>query len=207
MTQPATDHRRATAERNVASILDAAERLLEGGRQLTIAAVANEAGVSRVTVYSHFEGLQQLLEALVERAVRQSVEAIEAAEPDRGPADEALQRVIEVSWEELGRHQGIGRGAAVELSAHAMRRSHETAHGLVRRLVDRGRAEKTFRTDVSADWLVTSFFALVHAARDEVLAGQTDRDGALADLRATLGDLFVGRSASRVRPSARERSP
>jgi AcrR family transcriptional regulator len=191
MVQPSTDHRRATAERNVAAILDAAERLLESGRQVTIAAVATESGVSRVTVYSHFEGLQQLLEGLVERAVRQAVAAIDAAEPDRGPADEALQRVIEVSWEQLGRHQGVARGAT-ELSAHAMRRSHETAHGLVRRLVDRGRAEKAFRTDVSAAWLVTSFFALVHAARDEVLAGHTNREAALGELRATLGDLFAG---------------
>ena len=86
----------------------------------------------------------------------------------------------------------------IELSAHAMRRSHETAHGLVHRLVDRGREEKTFRTDVSATWLVTSFFALVHAARDEVLAGNTDRAAALRELRVTLSDLFS--------PSARERS-
>jgi TetR/AcrR family transcriptional repressor of mexCD-oprJ operon len=195
MTQPATDHRRATAERNVEAILDAAERLLEGGKHASISAVAAEAGLSRVTVYTHFQGLEELLEALVERTVRRSVLAIEAAEPDRGPAREALQRVIEASWEELGRHEGVGRGAAAELSAHAMRRSHESAAVRIRRLVDRGRKEKEFRTDVRADWLVTSFFTLVHAARDEVLAGRAKRAVALRDLSSTLLDLFVGKSS------------
>jgi TetR/AcrR family transcriptional repressor of mexCD-oprJ operon len=188
------DHRRATAERNVVAILDAAERVLASGRPASISTVAKEAGLSRVTVYSHFESLDQLIEALVERAVREAVSAIATAEPDEGPADEALQRVIEASWEELGRHEGIGHAAAAELSSHAMRRSHETAHDLVRRLVDRGRREKAFRTDVSPDWLVTSFFALVHAARDEVIAGRVDRAAALSDLRATLGDLFARRA-------------
>jgi AcrR family transcriptional regulator len=192
MTQPATDHRRATAERNVEAILDGAERLLETGRNASISAVATEAGVSRVTVYAHFRGLEELVEALVERTVRRSVEAIAHAEPDRGPAREALQRVIAASWEELGRHEGVGRGAAAELSAHAMRRSHESAATLLRRLVDRGRKEKAFRTDVRPEWLVTSFFALVHAARDEVLAGRAKRAAALDDLSATMMDLFVG---------------
>ena len=101
----ATDHRRATAERNVEAILDGAERLAEQGKQLSISAVAGEAHVSRVTVYAHFEGLEQLVEALVQRAVSRAVATIEAAEPERGPADEALRRVIAASWEELGRHQ------------------------------------------------------------------------------------------------------
>jgi AcrR family transcriptional regulator len=200
MTQPATDHRQATAERNAVAILDAAERLLESGKPASISTIAKEAGVSRVTVYAHYDDLGQLLEALVERAVRQSTSAIAAAEPDRGPAAEALLRVIEASWEQLGRHEGIGRAAAANLSSRAMRRSHETAHRAVRRLVDRGRAENAFRTDVPPDWLVTSFFALVHGARDEVAAGRLNRDAALDALRRTLPDLFVGQRPAKRRP-------
>lgn len=187
----ATDHRRATAERNVGAILDAAEALVERGRQLSISAIASEAGVSRVTVYAHYEGLEQLIEALVERAVRRAVESIAAAEPERGPADEALRRVVAASWEQLGSHQGIGRAAATELTAEATHRAHESAAGLLRALVNRGRREKTFRTDVPAEWLVASYFALVHGARDEVLAGRMKRGPALKALQATLVDLFV----------------
>jgi TetR/AcrR family transcriptional regulator, mexCD-oprJ operon repressor len=72
MAEPATDHRRAIAERNVEAILDAAEQLLERRSQATIAAVAKEAGVSRVTVYAHFATREKLLEAIVERAVERA---------------------------------------------------------------------------------------------------------------------------------------
>jgi len=188
----ATDHRRATAERNAEAILDAAAHIAESGRQLSISAVASEAGVSRVTVYAHFEGLEQLVEALVERAVTRATATIAAAEPGRGPADEALRRVIAASWEELGRHQGIGLVVAGELSAEATHRAHHGAARLIRELVDRGRKERAFRTDVPAEWLVASYFALVHGARDEVLAGRMKRGPALEALEATLTDLFVG---------------
>jgi len=162
--EPATDHRTAIAERNIEAILDAAERQLQRGKQASISAVAAEAGVSRVTVYAHFPDRERLLEALVERAVEGAARAIAAAEPERGSAVEALGRVIETSWEELGRHEDIARAAASELSGDAMRRTHETGRRVVRRLVERGRREGDFRTDVSTGWLVTSFFALVHAA-------------------------------------------
>jgi len=67
MTSQAADHRRATAERNVAAILDAAEELLSQPGPASVAAVAARAGVSRVTVYAHFPTWEALLEAVVER--------------------------------------------------------------------------------------------------------------------------------------------
>jgi AcrR family transcriptional regulator len=191
MAEPATDHRRAIAERNVEAILDGAERQLEQGKPASISAVAAEAGVSRVTVYAHFPDRRQLIEALVERAVRRASQTIRAAEPDRGSPVEALERVLAASWEELGRHEEIAGAAAAELTADAMRRTHETGRRLIRRLVTRGRSEGAFRTDVPVDWLVASFFALVHAARDEVRARQLSPDDALTALSATLVDLFV----------------
>jgi len=63
----AADHRRATAERNVAAILDAAGELLSQAGTASIAAVAASAGVSRVTVYAHFPTWEALLEAVVVR--------------------------------------------------------------------------------------------------------------------------------------------
>src|ERR671931_187183 len=101
MSAQATDHRRAIAERNVEAILDAGEALLERRAQASITAVAAEAGVSRVTVYAHFPALGELIEAVVERAVRRARHALEAAEPDRGPPVEALERVVAAGWREL----------------------------------------------------------------------------------------------------------
>ncbi len=110
----ASDSRQVTAERNVEAILDAAERVVQRGEQATISAIATEAGVSRPTVYSHFPDLGALVEALVERTVRRTMEAAESAEPARGPAVEALGRLLAVSWQELSRHEEIAHSSAAD---------------------------------------------------------------------------------------------
>jgi AcrR family transcriptional regulator len=143
-----TDSRRITAEHNVQAILDGAGRLLQRGEQPSISAVASEAGVSRPTVYGHFPDRRELLQALVERTVQHATSAIEAAEPDRGPAAGALPRLIASSWQQLASHDEIARAAANELSAAAMRQAHESARGVIRRLIERGRNDGSFRTDL-----------------------------------------------------------
>ncbi len=187
---PTHDSRQATAERNVEAILDGAERLLARHEQPTISAVATEAGVSRPTVYAHFGDRGRLLEAVVERAVSRATTAIEAADPERGPAPEALERLIATSWQQLGRHEEIGRASAAELSGGAMRRAHEAARAVIRKLAQRGRREKAFRTDVPVDWLVTSTLALIHAAAEGVREGELRPDAALDVLTVTILDLF-----------------
>jgi TetR/AcrR family transcriptional repressor of mexCD-oprJ operon len=193
MSEPAADHRRATAERNIEAILDAAERRLERGGQPTIVAVAKEAGVSRVTVYAHFATREQLLEAVVERAVRRTTDALDAVEPERGPPLEALQRVIEVGWRDLDRNNAIAQAAGELLTPDALRRTHEEAYRRLRKLVDRGRRSGDFRTDVPAEWLVTAFHALIHAAGDDVRAGRMRAGAALSALRTTMHDLVGNR--------------
>ncbi len=188
----AVDHRRATAERNVEAILDAAERLLARGGQASIAAVAAEAGVSRVTVYAHFANLPDLIEAVVERAVQSTTAVLSAAAVDDGPALDALDRLLTTGWRELDRHAAVARAAAEHVAPDRLRHSHERFLVILERLVARGREEGAFRTDLPASWLVTTAFALVHAAGDDVRAGRFDGDQALAVLRTTVHDVFVG---------------
>jgi TetR/AcrR family transcriptional regulator, mexCD-oprJ operon repressor len=194
MSEPAVDHRRAIAERNIEAILDAVARLLERGNSASIVAVANEAGVSRVTVYAHFTTREQLLEAVVERTVKRTTEALDEVEPERGPPLEALQRVIEVGWRDLDRNNAIAQAAGEQLTAEALRRTHQPAHRRLRKLVDRGRRSGDFRSDVPAEWLVTTFHALIHAAGDDVRAGRMRTGAALRALHLTMHDVFSARS-------------
>jgi AcrR family transcriptional regulator len=187
---PATDSRRVIAERNLQAILDGAERLLQRGEQPAISAVASEAGVSRPTVYAHFPDRGLLLQALVERTVQHAMSAIEAAEPDRGPAAEALLRLIASSWQQLAGHDEIARAAARELSADAMRQAHESARGVIRKLIERGRKDGSFRTDLPLGWLVTATLALIHAAAEESRTGELDAEAALNTLALTITDLL-----------------
>ena len=93
---------------------------------------------------------------MVERATHGAVAALDAAEPERGPPREALERLIAASWSEATRHLSAGRAAAEQLSADAMRRAHEPIAARVRALVERGREAGDFRADVPVEWLVAT---------------------------------------------------
>jgi TetR/AcrR family transcriptional regulator, mexCD-oprJ operon repressor len=195
MAQAATDHRRAIAERNVEAILDAVERLLEERRPLSIAAVAAASGVSRVTVYAHFENLTQLVEAVVARSLRHATGAIAAAELGEGPAMQALERLLHSGWRQLDRRDAVARAAAEHLPPESLRRQHEPMLRMVEDLVARGREEGAFRTDLPAQWLVTTLYALIHAAGDDVRAGRIDAGDAPGILTTSVRDLFTATRA------------
>lgn len=192
MSQQPPDHRRAIAERNIESILDAVERLLERRSQTSIAAVAAEAGISRVTVYAHFSTREQLLEAALDRAVRRAAVAMEAAELDVGSPIEALDRLAVLTWQVLERFSAMAGATAEGLSSERRRQLHEPVFVPVWRLVERGQREAAFRVDVPTEWLVACAYALVHAAADEVRAGRLDAASAPRVLSISLHDLFVG---------------
>lgn len=193
MSEQATDHRRATADRNRAAILDAAGALLERRAGVSIAAVATEAGLSRPTVYAHFATLEDLLEGVVARAVAHSEAVLASAAVDEGTPLEALDRLVAVGWGVLDRHAAVAQAAAEQLSPDALRRSHEAVNRLIAQLVDRGRDDGTFRTDLPAAWLVTAMHVLFHAAGDDVRAGRLAEDAALDVLTTTLRDLLARR--------------
>jgi AcrR family transcriptional regulator len=185
------DHRRATAERNVESILDAAEALLEEGAAASIAAVATRAGVSRVTVYAHFETREAILEAVVERAVARATVAFEEATSGAASPSEALERAVAAGWEKLSRHAAVAQAAAAQLSPETLRQTHEAGYAHARQLFAAGMQQGDFRTDVPVAWLVSVFHALLHAAGDDVRAGRLDSATALHALTTTMRAAFA----------------
>lgn len=191
MASEPVDHRRATAERNLQAILDAAEALLHEGAAASIAAVATRARVSRVTVYAHFETREALLEAVVERAVARAATVFHEATTGVDSAVEALERAIEASWEELVRHMAIAQAAASQLSPEALRRTHEAGYAQARRMFAAGMEAGEFRTDVPVAWLVSIYHALLHAAGDDVRAGRLDGATARHALVTTIRAAFA----------------
>jgi TetR/AcrR family transcriptional repressor of mexCD-oprJ operon len=193
MAEPAVDHRRATAERNAAAILDATERLLAQHAPLSMAAIASEAGVSRPTLYAHHKTLGDVVEAAVARAIDVSLDAVEAAQPHVGPADEALDRMLAGSWSMLAALEALARAAAEHLPSERLHRAHAPLMAHMHALAERGQRDGVFRTDLPADWLVMTFYALVHAADDLARSRRMKRAKALDHLRATVRDLFLAR--------------
>ena len=189
-----TVYQRKVAERNIEAILDAAEDLLRSQGHATISAVAAQAGVSRVTVYAHFTTWEALLETAVTRAVRRTMAALESVHLEEGPPVEALDRMLAATWQHLARYQAMAAAVAELLNPEAVARTHQAAHQTIGALLERGRADGSFRSDLPAGWLVTASIALVHACSDGVRAGQIAEQDAVRILSTSIRDLFTGAS-------------
>jgi TetR/AcrR family transcriptional regulator, mexCD-oprJ operon repressor len=187
-----TERQQAIADRNVAAILDATEELLARRGQASISAVAKHSGVSRVTVYAHFPTSEALLEAAVERAVGQTMGALRAANLDEGAPAEALERLLAGAWRHLARYSAMAQAVAEQLSPEAMSRTHQAAHHTLGALLERGRADGSFRSDLPVSWLVTTCIAVIHACAAEVREGRIEERDAVRILTTTVRDLFTG---------------
>jgi TetR/AcrR family transcriptional repressor of mexCD-oprJ operon len=193
MPEQAVDHRRAVADRNGAAILVATERLLSERKQLTMAAIASAAGVSRPTLYSHYATIGEIVEAAVDKAIAEADAVIAGAELESGPPEEALTRLITTAWQHLAGLDALGRGASEHLPSKYLHRAHGPMIKRIGGLVTRGQEAGSFRSDMPAEWLVRSYFALVHAADEYARGASVDRGDALDQLVRSVQDLFAAR--------------
>jgi hypothetical protein len=90
--------------------------------------------------------------------------------PETGPADEALLRVLQASWQQVGSQARLMETITRDLGPRAAA-MHAPVRERLLRLIRRGRRDGVFRRDVPERWLVTSYFALVHSAGHEVACG------------------------------------
>src|SRR5215218_8207415 len=155
--------RRADAERSVARILDAAVDALASDPEASMAEVARRAGVVRATIYVHFPSREALIEAVTRRAIAEATAVIEAAEPDRGNAADALRRVVESAWRTLGRYHALVE-INVRLAPADLRQRHGPALAVLEPLIERGQRDGAFRADVPTAWHLSTILALIHAA-------------------------------------------
>lgn len=183
-------HRRADANRNNETILDVTEDLMSGGVPPSMSQVAAAADVTRVTLYAHFATREVLLKAVVRRAIADTDQALSELNLDTGPVEDALDRLIRTSWPILDRHHKVRAVALATLSHEALRNHHDAAFRHVDRLIARGQDNGAFRTDQPRAWLAAIFYAVLHAAADEVDAGRlpshTAADTVITTLLSTL---------------------
>jgi AcrR family transcriptional regulator len=188
--------RRADAERNIAAILDAGTRLLSVDPIASVADIAKAAGVGRVTLYGHFPSREALVDAVMDHAIKIADRALEQASLDQAPAPETMAALLRSSWEILDRHRRLFVAADRALSTERIREHHNLPLRRVERLIARGQADGDFRADLPLSWLVTTFFAIIHSAAQEVEMGRLDREKVEQVLVRTVLSLLASDAAA-----------
>jgi TetR/AcrR family transcriptional repressor of mexCD-oprJ operon len=168
---PTHPPRRADAQRSVDSILDGALDALASDPDASMAEIARRAGVVRATIYVHFPTREALIAAVTRRAVSEVTEAIKAAEPTRGEARAALERVVATAWRNLGRFHALVE-INTRLPSANLHALHHPVLAVLEPLVERGQRDGAFRRDVPAAWHLSMLLALVHAASAELASGR-----------------------------------
>ncbi|TCO44073.1 TetR family transcriptional regulator [Kribbella antiqua] len=185
-----TKEKRADAQRNIAAIVDAAIDCLSRDPNASTSEIAKAAGVGRVTLYGHFPSRADLLDAVF-------LHAIEGGEAALGQVDltgdprEALTRLIESSWHLVDRFRSLLVAAQDALPPGRIRELHADPMVRVERLIERGRAEGVFRTDLPTSWLVGAMHSVMHGAADEINANRLTPDKAATYITATVLAAFT----------------
>jgi len=186
LTEPPAHRRlRADAERSVAAILDAGVEALASDPDSSMSEIARRAGVVRATIYVHFPTRTALLDAVMEHAVAQVVEAMSGAEPGRGEPVEALERVLRATWRELARFHGLLALNTARLSAEELHRRHLPMLDQLEPLIERGQRQGVFRSDLSIAWHLAVIRAIVHTASHEIQGGRIPESEAEAAMLST----------------------
>jgi AcrR family transcriptional regulator len=164
--------RRADADRSVAAILAGALAALASDPDSSMSEIARRAGVVRATIYVHVPTRTDLLDAVMEYAVAQVVEAMSGAEPGRGEPVEALERVLRATWRQLAQFHGLLALNTARLSAEELHRRHLPMLDQLEPLIERGQEQGVFRRDLPVTWHLAVIRAIVHTASHEIQGGR-----------------------------------
>ncbi|KHO26591.1 hypothetical protein QQ44_13125 [Mycolicibacterium setense] len=162
--------RRADAIRNRARLLQAANEVFaERGVGVTLDDVAHHAGVGVGTVYRHFPGKEELIDAVFDQNFAAMADAAEQAVAGDDPW-QALVTYIEFACERMAGSRGmtevLHRGGCVQVEAQHLR-----IEAAVETLIQRAQASGALRPDVTPDDFFSIIFsvgALAEATRQSL---------------------------------------
>ncbi|HWD77373.1 MAG TPA: TetR/AcrR family transcriptional regulator [Kribbella sp.] len=180
----ATTTRRADAQRNIAAILTAAAECLSRNPAASTSEIAKAAGVGRVTLYGHFPSRAELVDAVFVQAIATGEETLGKVDLTGEPRA-ALSRLIESSWHLVDQFTALLVAAQEALPPGRVRELHADPMARVERLLERGRSEGVFRTDLPTSWLVSVMHNVMHGAAGDILAGRISTADAAPYITAT----------------------
>lgn len=160
--EPADRPLRRDAAENQERVLAAAAAMFgREGRDVSMAAIANEAGVGIGTLYRRYSTRDALLTALTQRSFDLVLRAVQRAATGDRPGIVAVETFYN---DTIGhRHELVLplHGGPAELSV-ASRQLRGQIHDTITTLLERGRRDHTIRDDVTADDVIAFGALLAH---------------------------------------------
>ncbi len=188
-------NQRADAQRNRARILAATATAIRKNADASVADIAAEAGMGRVTVYGHFPTRAELIEAALVDSLERGEDVLSGVPLDGDPA-EAFRRLVTSSWVLVDQSRALLAAALKELPAARIRELHEKAEGRMRALLLRGQREGIFRADLPVSWLLTTTHVVMNGAAEDVRSGRLDADDAPWFIEAILLPAFTAATSA-----------
>jgi AcrR family transcriptional regulator len=158
-------HRRAVRD----AILDATAGLVaeHGLRSVTMAQIAEQAGIGRATLYKYFSDVEAILEAWHERQIAGHLEYLAEVRDGAGGPGERLEAVLEafalISHESEG-HFDPELAAVLHRDGRLPRAEHQV-RAMIRDLLTEGAEAGQIRDDVAANELAGYSLHALAAAR------------------------------------------
>ena len=169
---------RADAQRNRERLLDAAVRAFsQDGADVTLDAIAKDAGVGIGTLYRHFPTREALIDAAYRNELARlcdSVGELLAAEPPDKALRAWMDRFVDYMAAKRGMAEALRVVIASGVNPHAQSRDRLTA--AITALLEAGVAAGTIRPDARPDDVLVGLGGVTLAA------GERDQAGRLLDL-------------------------
>jgi len=199
--------RQRDPERTRAELLDVATEVFaaQGYSGARVDEIADRTRTTKRMIYYYFGGKEQLYLAVLEKAYRGIREAERVIHVGDLQPTEAIRRLAELTYDHHVRDsdfirlvmiENIHRGEFIQQIA-AIRELGQPAVGLLDEILERGRADGVFRTDVDAFdvHLLISSYCVFQVANQYTFGYLFDRDlhaPPLSDhLRSMIGDVVV----------------
>ena len=153
------------------AIIDAAFERLSRDPSVSLADIAERAGVGRATLHRHFSGRDDLIRALALIAIEEMDAAAEAACEDAESSADAFQRMLTALIPLGDRHGFLAREPIEDdpqIAAAFERQTRETHE-----MVEEAKAEGVFDPAVPTSWITQAFDHLLFAAWESTRTGDT----------------------------------
>jgi TetR/AcrR family transcriptional regulator, fatty acid metabolism regulator protein len=156
-------------------ILDAAIRVFarQGFHHCRVSDVADEAGVAYGLVYHYFDSKEEILNTLFAERWQLMLDAITEIDSQSVPARDKLYMVASFIIDSYHHEPDLMKVIIVEVTraANTFGREHlekiREAYGMIAAIVEKARADGSFKEDISADFAAMCFYGAI----EQLLSG------------------------------------